>query len=65
MYPVGYYMEFGGFIAYAHDFVDAFRRLAGYVDQSLKGSLPADIPFYQAVNFNLIIVISRPPRHSA
>jgi putative ABC transport system substrate-binding protein len=44
MYPAGYYMEVGGLIAYAYDFVDAFRRLAGYVDQILKGSKPAMPP---------------------
>ena len=54
LYGARYYMELGGLIAYAYDSVDVFRRLAGYVDQILKGRKPADLPFYLP-NYLLII----------
>jgi putative ABC transport system substrate-binding protein len=55
IYPYRDYVEIGGLMAYTVDLVDLFTRMAGYIDQILKGVQPGNIPIYQAAKFELVI----------
>jgi ABC-type uncharacterized transport system substrate-binding protein len=37
------------------DFVDQYRRAAGYVDRILKGEKPADLPVQAPTRYDLVI----------
>jgi putative ABC transport system substrate-binding protein len=55
IYPHTAFTEAGGLMSYAVDLKDQFRRAAGYVDQVLRGSKPADLPVQQPVKFEFVI----------
>jgi putative ABC transport system substrate-binding protein len=49
------YIPDGGLMAYYTSIVDAWRRLASYVDKVLQGIKPSDLPVQQATKFELLI----------
>jgi putative ABC transport system substrate-binding protein len=57
--PTVYYERFfvagGGLISYGTDFIEHYRRAAGYVDRILKGEKPADLPIQAPTTYKLTI----------
>ena len=49
------FLESGGLISYGPSPRDIFRRVAGYTDRILKGSVPADLPVEQADKLDLVV----------
>jgi putative ABC transport system substrate-binding protein len=45
----------GGLVSYGSDFVDQYRRAAGYVDRILKGEKSADLPVQAPVRYETVL----------
>jgi putative ABC transport system substrate-binding protein len=55
VYGNRYFLAGGGLIYYGPDFIDQYRRAAGYVDRILKGEQPADLPVQAPTKYDLAI----------
>jgi putative ABC transport system substrate-binding protein len=57
--PAVYFQRFfvasGGLVSYGPNFLDQFRRAAGYVDRILKGEKPADLPVQAPTKYELVV----------
>jgi putative tryptophan/tyrosine transport system substrate-binding protein len=49
------FVDEGGLISYGSDWVDQYRRAAGYVDRILKGEKPADLPVQAPTKYELVV----------
>jgi putative tryptophan/tyrosine transport system substrate-binding protein len=45
----------GGLISYGPDYLEQYRRAAGYVDRILKGEKPADLPVQAPAKYKLVV----------
>src|SRR5262245_39805706 len=55
VYNARYFVTGGGLISYGPDYVDQYRRAAGYVDRILKGEKPGELPVQAPTKYDLAI----------
>jgi ABC-type uncharacterized transport system substrate-binding protein len=55
VFPNRYFVAGGGLMSYGLNFLDQYRRAAGYVDRILKGEKPADMPVHAPTKYELAI----------
>jgi len=55
VYPRRVFASAAGLLAYGPDYVDQFRRAAGYVDRILKGEKTAELPVQASTKYELVI----------
>jgi len=55
VYFNGVFVKAGGLLSFGLDFVDQYRRAAGYVDRILKGESPADLPIQMPLKYQTMV----------
>jgi putative ABC transport system substrate-binding protein len=55
VYSQSFFARDGGLLSYGADPVDIFRRAASYVDRSLRGAKPADLPVQLPTKFEMVV----------
>jgi len=55
MYTLALIVREGGLIAYCPDIPDLYRRAAAYIDRTLRGAKPADLPVQMPVKFQMVV----------
>jgi ABC-type uncharacterized transport system substrate-binding protein len=55
IYPFREFFEIGGLMVYGSDIAGLFRRVAGYIDQILRGAKPGEIPIDLESKFELLL----------
>jgi putative tryptophan/tyrosine transport system substrate-binding protein len=55
VYPERSFVTTGGLISYGPNYLDQYRRAAGYVDLVLRGQKPADLPVQAPTKYELVV----------
>jgi putative ABC transport system substrate-binding protein len=55
VYPERTFVAASGLISYGPNFVDQYRKAAGYVDRILKGEKPADLPVQAPTRYETVL----------
>ena len=55
MYTLALIVREGGLIAYCPDIPDLYRRAAAYIDRTLRGAKPADLPVQMPFKFQTVV----------
>src|SRR5262249_5048002 len=49
------FVDVGGLMSYSEDYADLYSKTAHYVDKTLKGAKPADLPVEQPTRFEFVV----------